>query len=40
MLVNQWLLSTNGILHLDGDSFFVSCETALHPKWQEPVWHD
>ena len=27
------------ILHVDGDSFFASCEIALHPEWQErPVW--
>lgn len=27
------------ILHLDGDSFFASCEIALHPEWQgRPVW--
>jgi DNA polymerase-4 len=32
-------MSTNRILHLDGDSFFVSCEIALHPEWQgRPVW--
>ena len=27
------------ILHVDGDSFFASCEIALHPEWQgRPVW--
>ena len=27
------------ILHVDGDSFFASCEMALHPEWQgRPVW--
>src|ERR1700722_10727312 len=27
------------ILHVDGDSFFASCEVALHPEWQgRPVW--
>jgi DNA polymerase-4 len=27
------------ILHLDGDSFFASCEIALHPEWEgRPVW--
>src|ERR1700722_9545608 len=27
------------ILHGDGDSFFASCEVALHPEWQgRPVW--
>lgn len=27
------------ILHVDGDSFFASCEIALHPEWQDrPVW--
>jgi DNA polymerase-4 len=27
------------ILHVDGDSFFASCEVALHPEWQDrPVW--
>jgi len=32
-------MSTNRILHLDGDSFFASCEIALHPEWQgRPVW--
>ena len=29
----------NRILHVDGDSFFASCEIALDPKLQErPVW--
>jgi DNA polymerase-4 len=29
----------NRILHVDGDSFFASCEIALNPKLQEqPVW--
>src|SRR5579859_1377633 len=29
----------NRILHVDGDSFFASCEVALHPEWQgRPVW--
>lgn len=27
------------ILHIDGDSFFASCEIALHPQWAgRPVW--
>src|SRR5260221_13514495 len=27
------------ILHVDGDSFFASCEIALHPEWQgRPGW--
>jgi DNA polymerase-4 len=27
------------ILHVDGDSFFASCEIALHPEWEgRPVW--
>jgi DNA polymerase-4 len=27
------------ILHVDGDSFFASCEVALHPEWHgRPVW--
>src|ERR1700722_6811356 len=27
------------ILHVDGDSFFASCEIALHPEGQgRPVW--
>jgi DNA polymerase-4 len=31
--------STHRILHVDGDSFFASCEVALNPKLQErPVW--
>jgi DNA polymerase-4 len=31
--------SPTRILHVDGDSFFASCEIALHPEWQErPVW--
>lgn len=30
---------TNRILHVDGDSFFASCEVALNPKLREqPVW--
>ena len=29
----------NRILHVDGDSFFASCEIALHPELQgRPVW--
>ena len=29
----------NRILHVDGDSFFASCEIALNPKLEErPVW--
>jgi len=29
----------NRILHVDGDSFFASCEIALNPKLQEqPIW--
>ena len=29
----------NRILHVDGDSFFASCEVAEHPQWQgRPVW--
>ena len=32
-------MNTNRILHLDGDSFFASCETALHPEWRgRPLW--
>jgi DNA polymerase-4 len=31
--------SNNRILHVDGDSFFASCEIALNPQLQErPVW--
>jgi DNA polymerase IV len=27
------------ILHVDGDSFFASCEIALHPEWRgKPLW--
>ena len=30
---------TNRILHIDGDSFFASCEIALDPKLEgRPVW--
>ena len=29
----------NRILHIDGDSFFASCEIALDPKLEgHPVW--
>jgi DNA polymerase-4 len=29
----------NRILHADGDSFFASCEIAVHPEWEgRPVW--
>ena len=29
----------NRILHVDGDSFFASCEIALEPKLEgQPVW--
>lgn len=32
-------MNPNRILHLDGDSFFASCEVALHPEWEgRPVW--
>ena len=32
-------MTPNRILHLDGDSFFASCEIALHPEWEgRPVW--
>jgi DNA polymerase IV len=32
-------LKDNRILHVDGDSFFASCEIALNPKLQgRPVW--
>ena len=32
-------MKPNRILHLDGDSFFASCEIALHPEWQgRPLW--
>lgn len=32
-------MKTNRILHVDGDSFFASCEIALNPQLQErPVW--
>lgn len=32
-------MNTNRILHLDGDSFFASCEVALHKEWQgRPLW--
>jgi DNA polymerase-4 len=31
--------SPTRILHVDGDSFFASCEIALHPEWEgRPVW--
>src|SRR5580692_12283981 len=31
--------SPTRILHVDGDSFFASCEIAMHPEWQDrPVW--
>src|SRR5262245_50814751 len=30
---------TQRILHVDGDSFFASCEVAEHPSWRgQPVW--
>ena len=30
---------TNRIFHVDGDSFFASCEIALDPKLEgRPVW--
>jgi len=33
------VMKANRILHLDGDSFFASCETALHPEWEgRPLW--
>ena len=33
------LQNPNRILHVDGDSFFASCEIALNPKLQgRPVW--
>lgn len=29
---------TNAIVHIDGDSFFASCEQAMHPEWKgKPV---
>lgn len=32
-------MNRHRILHVDGDSFFASCETALHPQWQgRPLW--
>jgi len=32
-------MSQNRILHVDADSFFASCEVALHPELQgRPVW--
>jgi len=32
-------MNTNRILHLDGDSFFASCEIALHKEWAgRPLW--
>ena len=32
-------MKPNRILHLDGDSFFASCEIALHPEWENrPLW--
>lgn len=32
-------MNTNRILHLDGDSFFASCEIALHQEWAgRPLW--
>src|SRR6185503_20937574 len=32
-------MKPNRILHVDGDSFFASCEIALDPKLQgQPVW--
>lgn len=32
-------MPSHRILHADGDSFFASCEVALHPEWEgRPVW--
>jgi DNA polymerase-4 len=32
-------MKPNRILHLDGDSFFASCEIALHREWEgRPLW--
>jgi len=32
-------MNNNRILHLDGDSFFASCEIALHKEWEgRPLW--
>ena len=32
-------MNHNRILHLDGDSFFASCEIALHQEWEgRPLW--
>src|SRR5690348_13005878 len=32
-------MKPNRILHVDGDSFFASCEIALNPKLEgRPVW--
>ena len=32
-------LAPTRILHVDGDSFFASCEIALNPEWEgRPVW--
>jgi len=32
-------MNPNRILHLDGDSFFASCEIALHQEWEgRPLW--
>jgi len=37
--VGCYEINMNRILHVDGDSFFASCESAEHPAWRgRPLW--